>query len=144
LRHIEYENTPSGLKSLATTFKGYLDHFARNPLSPDSQFQEIAKLTNFQFPDYSAPKDEMQPEVVAMLAMMQSPEMIDLFTRQSRGEPVDQTQILEVMAKNPAIAGTVIQALAKSGHIDFAAGPAASNQRMQSKGKSSQDKRRRR
>jgi hypothetical protein len=123
LRHIEYENTPSGLKTLASNFRAFLDHFDRNPVSPDSQFQEVAKLINSQFPNYSKPDEEMSPEVTAMLAMMQSPELMDLFSRQGRGEEVDQREILEVMARNPDVAGVVLQALVKSGQISFQSPP---------------------
>src|SRR4029077_14017953 len=45
LRHIEYDNTPSGLKKLAEDFKSFLEHFAKNPERPDNHFQELAKVT---------------------------------------------------------------------------------------------------
>ena len=127
LRHIEYENTPSGLKALAANFKTYLDHFERNPSTLDSQFQEIARLTNFQFPDYTNPEDEMSPEVLAMLAMMQSPEMLDLFARAGRGEEIDQRKMFEIMAKNPHIAGVVLQELVKTGQLSFGSSAASQN-----------------
>jgi hypothetical protein len=142
LRHIEYENTPSGLKSLATKFEEYFDHFARNPNSPDSQFQELAKLTDFQFPDYSVGKDTLAPEVEAMLAMMQSPELIDLVVNRPDGGPVDQRRVLEALAKNPAVAGTLMQALARSGHLDLS-GASVSDRGMKPRQKPPKKPRRR-
>lgn len=58
LRHIEYDNTATGLKALAETLKTYFDHFERVPSRPDNQFLEIAKLTGYKYPDFSVRKDE--------------------------------------------------------------------------------------
>ena len=67
LRHIEYENTPTGLKALADKFRSFLSALEREPTFPDSQFQEIAKLTEFRFPEYSKP-DHPSPAVATMMA----------------------------------------------------------------------------
>ncbi|EKJ99720.1 hypothetical protein RBSH_04804 [Rhodopirellula baltica SH28] len=119
LRHIEYENTPSGLKDLSDKLRQVLDHFSRNPESPDSHFHELAKLTHFPYPDYSDNSDDIEPETMAILAMMQSPEILDLMIRAGSGEPVDQKELVTAMAQNPAIMGSFAQAMVKSGDLSF-------------------------
>jgi hypothetical protein len=47
LRHIEYQNTPSGLKELAEAFRRYFSHAAQHPNRPDNHFLELAKLTQY-------------------------------------------------------------------------------------------------
>jgi len=44
--HVEYENSPSGLKSLAERLTGYFYHYSQNPDRPDNQLLEIAKTSN--------------------------------------------------------------------------------------------------
>ncbi|MBI1325868.1 hypothetical protein GC170_22130 [bacterium] len=144
LRHIEYENTPSGMKKLSDQFKSYLDHFARVPQAIDNQFQEIAKLTDFKFPDYSDPQNQIMPEVKAMMALMQAPEMLELFARSGRGEEVDQTEIFAMMAKYPQVAGQLLQALFQSGHISFEGNNASRERNLPTRGSSPNKPRKRR
>jgi len=51
LRHIEYENTPSGLKALAEDLKKHFEYLEKNPEHPDNQFQELAQLSVTSFPN---------------------------------------------------------------------------------------------
>lgn len=128
-RYIEYENTPSGLKELSETFKQCFDFFSRNHSQPDNHFLELAKLTCYAYPRYEEPAQE-KPEVTVIKAIMQSPELIDLFTRERPGGEVDQKEIIAALGRNPEVAGVFAQALAASGNLSFtppAAEPAAVN-----------------
>ena len=119
LRHYEYENTATGLKSLATDLEGYFSHRSEHPDHPDNQFQEQAKLTHYGFPDYAirGSADELQTE--ALLAVMQAPDLLNLFMRSSSGEQIDQAEMMGAMAKHPDIAKMVIQVMTKSGQINL-------------------------
>ena len=119
LRHIEYENTPSGLKELAQRLKQVLDHFARSPATPDSQFQELAKLTQYPFPDYGSRAKPVESDAEVIMAMMQSPEMLNLLIKTGSGETINQGELLSAMAHNPAVMGYFAQAMVKSGQISF-------------------------
>lgn len=119
LRHIEYENSPSGLKALAARFEQILEHFAKTSGSTDNQFQELAKLTQYAFPDYVDRTKESEPEETAIIAMMQSPEILDLFLKAGSGEKVDQLQLISAMAKNPAVMGSFAKVMVKSGQFSL-------------------------
>jgi hypothetical protein len=114
LRHFEYENTSTGLKSLAADLEAYFNHRSQHPDHPDNQFQELAKLTHYAFPDYEERPggDELQTE--AMMAVMQAPELLELVMRSGSGQQVSQAEILQAMAKHPNVAKIFIQALSKS------------------------------
>jgi hypothetical protein len=115
LRHIEYDNTPTGLKDLADNLKLVLDHFSRNPASPDCHFQELAKLTQYCFPDYIDRSKEIEPETAAIIAMMQSPEILSIVLRTGNGEAVNQAELITAMASNPIVMGSFARAMVKSG-----------------------------
>jgi len=119
LRHLDYENTATGLKALAEKLSAYFRHRADHRDHPDNQFQEHAKLTHFLFPEYSrGPSvDDLQTE--AFMAVLQAPELMELMMRSGAGEDVDQTEIMRAMAKNPSVAKIFIQALTKSGQLTF-------------------------
>lgn len=126
LRHIEYTNTPTGLRELGQRFRDAIDHFDRIPNAIDSSFQELAKLTGFEFPSYSRPADESEPMIEVMLAMMQSPELMDLMVRSGKGEEIDQREMFSLMSKNPVAASQMMQALVRAGHIDLSPAPSLS------------------
>ena len=120
LRHIDYDNTTPGLSTLANRLRSAIEHFDRNPDAPDSSFQEIAKLTEFKFPEYgSGDEEEQEPMTEALLAVMGNPELFDLMMRSGQGETVDQKEIFRLMGQNPRISGVVINALQKAGHLDL-------------------------
>lgn len=117
LRHIEYENTPSGLKELSENLKRYFQHYSKNPDHPDNHLLELAKLTEYKFPDYC--KDEYDPEleqIGAFMAIMQHPELMDLIQRKTAGENVD-AEMLPAILKYPDIAATLFKTFVKSGDI---------------------------
>lgn len=118
LRYVEYENTTAGLKALANQLAMYFDHFDRDPSRPDNHFQELAKLTAYNFPNYQR-KEEEPPEVKAMMALFGNPELMNLILLQQQGEPVDQLEMLKLVAANPQVAQPLVQAMVQSGEISF-------------------------
>ena len=101
LRHIEYENTPSGLKVLAEQLTAYFEHRLSHADHPDNHFQELAKLTHYIFPNYQnkPSSDDLQTE--AFLAIMQKPELFKLMMRAGSGESVSQMEMVEAIARLP-------------------------------------------
>ena len=115
LRHIAYENTPSGLKKLSSDISQYLSHFRSNPQMPDNQFLSMAKLTHFQYPEFGIPEEE-DPETAMMTALLSQPEILNLFVRKSQGENVDDSELAIAMMSNPDLAGMMAKHLIQSGH----------------------------
>lgn len=117
LRHIEYQNTPTGLRELSDRFRAFFDHFARNQTRPDSQFQELAQLMKFKFPDYAPPEASLEADI--MMGVLRSPKLLDLLMQSGRGEKLDQSELLMVMAENPDIAKLFITGLKASGQMNL-------------------------
>jgi hypothetical protein len=112
LRHIEYDNTATGLKTLARELHTYFDHFGRNPDRPDNQLQELAKLTGYKFPKYGK-DDGSQAEMIT--AMMQSPEFMGLIFRQMNGEKIENSEFLQALASTkPDTAAIIVKAIVKA------------------------------
>jgi hypothetical protein len=118
LRYVEYENTTSGLKELSSKLAGYFDHFDRDPKRPDNHFQELAKLTNYAFPNYTRAEEE-PPELKAIMGLLESPELLQLILRQQAGEDIDEMEIVAALMANPKVAQPFVQAMIKSGEISF-------------------------
>ena len=118
LRYVEYENTTSGLKELSAKLAGYFDHFDRDQIRPDNHFQELAKLTNYAFPDYKRAEEE-PPELQAVMGLLESPELLQLILRQQAGEDINQMDFVQTFMKNPKVAQPFVQAMIKSGEISF-------------------------
>ena len=118
LRYVEYENTTAGLKQLATQLETYFDHFDQNPDRPDNHFQELAKLTSYEFPVYKK-GEEVSPEMSMMLAVMNSPDLIEMLARQQAGEEIDQSELFRLIMSNPTVAQPIFEAMIKSGTISL-------------------------
>ncbi|MFJ2710835.1 hypothetical protein ACIOZM_08070 [Pseudomonas sp. NPDC087346] len=114
LRHIGYEHSLPGLKVLATELSKSFAHFEEDPVHTDNHFLEIAKLTKFEFQDYRK-TPEAPPEVAAMMAIMGSPELIDLFSRSQNGEEVNPAELIKALASNPGMAAPLLTALSNAG-----------------------------
>jgi hypothetical protein len=54
-----------------------------------------------------------------MMAMLQSPDMMDVLTRHAAGESVDQKELITALGRDPETAGLIMKALASSGQISF-------------------------
>lgn len=120
LRHIEYENSPSGLKQLAEKIGYWIQHFSQHPERPDNQLLELAKLTAYRFQEYAEPEyDEEAAQMEMFEALTKSPQILDLIFRKSSGETVEDSELLRAMVTNPDIASTVFKALVKSGEVSL-------------------------
>ena len=64
LRHIEYENTPTGLKRLAAELQHRFAWFDLHSGEPDNDFLSLAKLTEYQFQSFE--KKEQHERNAAM------------------------------------------------------------------------------
>ena len=119
LRHIEYESTPSGLKALAGDLKKHFEYLEKNPEHPDNQFQELAQLTGYLFPQYG--KDDVTEEDAKtefITAAIRSPEILSLIMRKSQGETVDDSELgsemIKLMATKPELASVFARFFMKS------------------------------
>ena len=118
LRHIDYENTPTGLKALAGELEKYFDNLKKNPEHTDNQFLELAKLSSYRFPKYG--RDEVSEEdakVELFTAAMQSPEFLSIILRKSQGEIINETEInseiIKLLMTQPKLASIIASSLAK-------------------------------
>jgi hypothetical protein len=116
LRCIEYENSPTGLKDLASTLQKYMEALSVDPGRPDNQLQELAKLTTYSFPNY-AKGDDADPVTSAFMAVIQSPVLREAFTKESSGQSVDPSELMAALAKDPKAATVLLGALSRAGHI---------------------------
>lgn len=119
LRHLEYENSPSGLKALARELRQRFAWFDVHPGEPDNDFLSLAKLTAYRFQDFAKKEDEQASMVYAIGEMVKHPELVELLTAQSRGEPVDQAEVIRRFAEKPEALRAFLFALAKSGQLKW-------------------------
>ena len=119
LRHVEYENTTAGLKELSRQLATYFDHFDRDPIRPDNQFLELAKLTNYPFPNYQK-EEPLSLEMQAIMGLIESPELLSVILRQQGGEEIDQGELIKLFLSNPKVVLPFAQAMINSGDISFA------------------------
>ena len=119
LRYIEYENTTFGLRTLAESLREHFEFLSKNPDHPDNQFQELAQLTGYIFPQYG--KEEVTEEAAKtelFTAALQSPEILSLIMRKSQGEIVNDAEIgsemIKLMATKPELATVFAKIFLKS------------------------------
>jgi len=104
LRHIEYENTATGLKKLADGLRTYFNSFLRYPDRPDNQLLELAKLTNYDFPTYGKVQKQQAAQIAFMSAILESPELIKITLRQMKGENIDSSEMsAALLASKPEV-----------------------------------------
>jgi len=117
LRYIEYESTPSGLKTLADSISKYFDVFDKNPDYPDNHLLEIAKLTKYKFPNYN--EDKIEPETKIVMEILKSPEIIKLLTNAQNGEDITPEAMISALMSNPSAAQSLIDSAIKAGFLKF-------------------------
>ncbi len=118
LRHIEYEDTSTGLKELSEKISRYFDNFDSDPNRPDNHMLELAKLTKYKFQDYSD-KEEVAPETKLFMNVLKNPELLGMISRQQSGEKIESSELLAIIAKNHDIAEPMISSLVKSGQLSL-------------------------
>jgi hypothetical protein len=104
---------------LAGELKKYFEYLEKNPEHPDNQFQELAKLSGYLFPQYE--KDEVNEDdakAELFTAAIQSPEILSLLMRKSQGENVGDSEmgsaIIELVATKPELASIFARFFMKS------------------------------
>lgn len=122
LRYIEYENSTSGLKALASQLSSYFDHFDRDSMRPDNHFLELAKLTSYEYPNYQK-NEEPALEMQVIMGLMESPDLMSLILRQQSGEEVDQAELMGLLMSNPKVVQPFLQAMVQSGDISLTSKP---------------------
>jgi hypothetical protein len=81
-RHLPYENTPTGLKTLSGKLRKQFDWLEANYGSPDSDFQELARLTKYRFPAYLAiSSDELESVSKSIAEIFRDPHLQKLMLR---------------------------------------------------------------
>jgi len=120
LRHIQYNNTATGLKKLADDIKQQLEFIYSNPTEPDNQLLEQAKLMSYRFMQYATPtEDPEQSKIEVLEAMFQSPELMSIALRKSNGEEISQSELMNALLSNPDSSSKLFRILAKSGAISL-------------------------
>lgn len=105
LRYIEYTNTPAGLKQLKESLKATFFEYSTSSKAYDNQFQEQAKLTNFEFPHYIK---SSEGKVQLFTALLDNPELMSIFAE----EDPKTARMLAALGSSPN-AKEIIASLAK-------------------------------
>ena len=118
-RHIEYENTPSGLKHLASKLQEKFRWFDLHPGDPDNDVLALAKLTGYQFQNYGKNEEDERKAAVfhAFTEFAKHPELLELLIASASGTPVDQGEMMKQLAQKPEVMRAFLYAMVKSGHL---------------------------
>lgn len=119
LRYVEYENTPSGLKRLATELEHRFAWADLHPGEPDNDFLALAKLTEYQFQSFERKNEQEAAVFQAMMQVMQVPEILEMFLAQTGGKPIDQQELIKLVAQKPEALRAVLYAVIKTGQLKF-------------------------
>jgi hypothetical protein len=100
LRHIEYENSVTGLKKLSVALKTYFDFFDANLNALDNHFLETAKATGYKFLKFDNEEDNTKRNVIIKIfqSMIENPAL-----RNSLFKNVDPNTaaVLKALSKSP-------------------------------------------
>lgn len=119
LRHIGYENSPTGLKKLAADLKSAFDHYDKHPNSPDNLVLELANFKKYKFLKFDdeeeIEKNKQASMINALIKMIGNPNVMQILTNETI--PEDQKGIIAIqeMAKSPEDAAAILGSLADSG-----------------------------
>lgn len=119
LRHIEYENTPTGLKDLANRVQEHFDWIDLHPNKPDNQFLTLAELTAYHFQSYERQEDKQKKAMTYNLLteLLKHPDLIEVLVAHSRGTPLDPAEVLSRVASKPDALRAVLLSLISSGQV---------------------------
>jgi hypothetical protein len=102
LRHIEYENTATGLKQLAQQLDRQITSQEQRPQEPDNELLRLAKLTGYHFQKYGAERDAEKARAIGALAkVFTDPNLAGLLQRIAAGEDVDSSEFLKAIMQSP-------------------------------------------
>lgn len=121
LRYIEYENTASGLKELATHLAQYFLWMEKNPQKPDNQFIELAGFVKFQYPRFIDLEEQQRKKQQALVALMapflQNPELIKIILDPSVDENAKNTKLLDWFKDDPEALIRLLNNMAINGFL---------------------------
>ncbi len=122
LRYIEYENTPSGLKSLSESFKDTFSWFEKNPQKPDNQFLELAALSKFHYPRFIDYEEEARKKRDGINSMLQPlfkhPELMKIVIDRTIPQEEKNKKFLEEIQKKPELFEEMFKEIVANGLID--------------------------
>lgn len=107
-RYIQYDNTPRGLELLSVELRKQFDWLNKNPKTPDNNFQELAKFTQYRFPFYAKITEESF-DTLSKLAvdLFTDPKLKDFFARLARKggtmDPADNEELFLYLRERPNI-----------------------------------------
>ena len=118
LRHIEYENTIPGLHKLRDNIKRTYENMEKYN-KPDNHFLEMAKLTKYEYPDFSEKDKAEEADNTAeiFMSMMGNPDVMNLMIKASQGEELDQAGLMKAVMQDPKTAAKLMQHLARTGKL---------------------------
>jgi len=119
LRHVEYENTPTGLKLLSNELKQRFEWIDVHPKEPDNDFLSLAKLTGYQFQD-AEEKSERDRKVATFAVVSEiakHPEILQLMIESSQGGGVDQAELLRRLGEKPEALKALLFFLVHTGQL---------------------------
>jgi hypothetical protein len=110
-RHTPYNKTPAGIKALATEFRQIFAWYDSHTSEPDNQLLSLAKLINYNFPQYG---HEVQAAAVDKIAdlftmVLSKPELLSLSSDASLSPEEKQKRMLAALASDPNQAKTMIK-----------------------------------
>lgn len=119
LRYIEYENTPTGLKSLSEELLKTFNFMENTPGKIDNQFLELASLTKYSYPKFIDRDEEIKKKNIALISVikpfLEKPALFRLLLDSSINEEDKNKKILEEISNNPGMIGDLLMNLASSG-----------------------------
>ncbi|MBT4290411.1 MAG: hypothetical protein HOD92_24050 [Deltaproteobacteria bacterium] len=115
LRHIEYENTASGLKSLSEKIKQAFAWINKNPQKADNQFIELAGFVKYRYPQFIDIEEEKRKKQKALMAMitplMRDPEILKMLMNNDISQEEKNKKMAKLFQNDPEIMTEVIKTL---------------------------------
>ncbi len=116
LRHIEYENTPSGIKKLAKELTKTFDSIDSDPNKHDNHLLETAKTQKYKFIKFDNDQEEEEKKKIAkrnfFLTILKNPKLLTLMLK---GADPKSIQLLKELSKYPETASEVLDYLIDAG-----------------------------
>lgn len=122
LRHIEYENTATGLKELSVKLKQSFQWMDRNPQKPDNQFIELAGFMKYQYPKFIDLEAEKRNKLNAIISLMgpffKNPEIMKTLLDNSIPQEEKNLRLIDMFKDDPDLMTELFKNLATGGFLD--------------------------
>ena len=122
MRHIEYEDTTSGLKQLSEELKKAFDLYESSINGIlDNQFLELASLLQYQYMSFANQEEEKRKRQQLMLNVMKpllgNPKIMTLILDSTIGSEERNKEIGKILSSDPQIVISLLPALLELGVI---------------------------